>query len=217
MNNKISIIIADDHPIVRNGLRQVIETDARLVVLGEAGDGAEAVALIEELKPEIAVIDVDMPQMDGFQAAREIQKRRLPVKIVFLTIHSEEDLFHSAMDLGANGYILKDSAASEIAGGIKAVAEGKFYVSPAMTSFLIQRRRTSQNFAEQTPASNQLTNTERRVLQMIADYKSSKEIAEELFIHFRTVESHRNNISRKLGLSGHNALLKFALEHKNEL
>lgn len=217
MKNKISIIIADDHPIVRNGLRQVIETDARLVVLGEAGDGAEAVALIEELKPEIAVIDVDMPQMDGFQAAREIQKRRLPVKIVFLTIHSEEDLFHSAMDLGANGYILKDSAASEIAGGIKAVAEGKFYVSPAMTSFLIQRRRTSQNFAEQTPASNQLTNTERRVLQMIADYKSSKEIAEELFIHFRTVESHRNNISRKLGLNGHNALLKFALEHKNEL
>lgn len=217
MNNKITIIIADDHPIVRNGLRQIIETDARLVVLGEASDGAAAIALIEELKPEIAVIDVDMPQMDGFQTAREIQKLRLPVKIVFLTIHSEEDLFHSAMDLGANGYILKDSAVSEIAGGIKAVAEGKFYVSAALTSFLIQRRRTSQTFAEQTPAFNQLTNTERRVLQMIADYRSSKEIAAELFIHFRTVENHRNNICRKLNLNGHNALLKFALEHKNEL
>lgn len=217
MNNKINIIIADDHPIVRKGLRQVIETDARLIVLAEADDGAAAVALIEEFKPEIAVLDVDMPQMDGFAAAREIQKRRLPVKIVFLTIHSEEDLFHAAMDLGANGYILKDSAVFEIVNGIKAVAEGQFFVSPALTSFLIQRRRAAQNFAEQTPAVNHLTVTERRILQLIADYKSSKEIAEELFIHFRTVENHRNNICRKLDLRGHNALLKFALEHKNEL
>ena len=158
-----------------------------------------------------------MPEMDGFQAAREIQKRRLPVKIVFLTIHSEEDLFHSAMDLGANGYILKDSAVFEIVNGIKAVAEGKFYVSASLTSFLITRRQTSQNFAEKTPTFNDLTDTEHRILQKIADYKSSKEIADELFIHFRTVENHRNNICRKLGLSGHNALLKFALEHKNQL
>lgn len=217
MNDKINIIIADDHPIVRKGLRQVIEADLRLNVLAEADDGAAALALIEELKPEIAVLDVDMPRMDGFAAAREIQRRRLPVKIVFLTIHSEEDLFHAAMDLGANGYILKDSAVFEIVNGIKAVSEGRFFVSPALTSFLIQRRRAAQNFSEQTPSINRLTQTERRILQMIADYKSSKEIAEELFIHFRTVENHRNNICRKLDLRGHNALLKFALEHKNEL
>jgi DNA-binding NarL/FixJ family response regulator len=217
VSNKISIIIADDHPIVRKGLRQVIETDSRLSVLAEADDGAAAVALIEELKPQIAVLDVDMPEMDGFAAAREIQKRRLPVKIVFLTIHSEEDLFHAAVDLGANGYILKDSAVFEIVNGIKAVSEEKFYVSPALTSFLIHRRRRAQNFAAATPSINLLTATERRILQLIADYKSSKEIADELFIHFRTVENHRNNICRKLDLRGHNALLKFALEHKNEL
>ncbi len=217
MSNKINIIIADDHPIVRKGLRQVIESDTRLVVLAEASDGAEAVELIEELQPEIALFDVDMPNMDGFQAAREVHKRRLNVKIIFLTIHSEEDLFHAAMDLGANGYLLKDSATIEIINAIKAVAEGKFYVTPSLTAFLIQRRQSSQMFVEQTPTINQLTPTEKRILQMISDYKSSKEIAEELFIHFRTVENHRNNINRKLNLSGHNALLKFALEHKKEL
>jgi DNA-binding NarL/FixJ family response regulator len=217
MNREIRIVIADDHPIVRKGLRQVIESDARLKVVAEADDGAAAISLIEELKPEIAVFDVDMPGTDGFAAAREIQKRRLPVKIVFLTIHSEEDLFHAAMDLGANGYILKDSAVFEIVNGIKAVSEGKYYVSPQLTSFLLNRRNSAQNLAEQTPSINQLTATERRVLQMIADYKSSKEIADELFIHFRTVENHRNNICRKLDLRGHNALLKFALKHKNLL
>src|SRR5687768_3916559 len=108
MNQEIKIIIADDHPIVRKGLSQVIETDTRLKVIGEADNGEAALTLIEELKPEIAVLDVDMPILSGFGAAREIQKRKLQTKIVFLTIHSEEDLFHAAMDLGANGYILKD-------------------------------------------------------------------------------------------------------------
>jgi DNA-binding NarL/FixJ family response regulator len=217
MSDKIRIIIADDHPIVRKGLRQVIEIDAELVVLGEAGNGAEAVALIEELQPEIALVDVDMPQMDGFGAAREIQKRGLPVKIIFLTIHSEEDLFHAAVDLGVNGYLLKDSALSEIVHAIRSVAEGNFYVTPSLTSYLIRRRRQTYDLGEQKPSFNLLTATERRILRMIADHKSSKEIADELFIHFRTVESHRTNISRKMDLRGHHALLKFALQHKNEL
>ena len=217
MSEKINIIIADDHPIVRGGLKQAIESDSNLIVLGEANNGEEAISLIEELSPEIAVLDIDMPQMDGFAAAREIQKRRLAVKIIFLTIHSEEDLFHSAMDLGANGYILKDSVITEIVACIKAVAKGNFYVTPSLTSFLVQRRKTTQNFIEKTPSINLLTETELRILQMISDYKSSKDIAAELFIHFRTVENHRNHICRKLDLHGHNALLKFALEHKNEL
>ena len=217
MSNEIRIIIADDHPIVRKGLRQIIEADLRLKVLAEADDGEAAVALIEELKPEIAVLDVDMPKLDGFGVARELNKRKLTTKIVFLTIHSEEDLFHAAMDLGANGYILKDSAVFEIVNGIKAVAEGKYFVTPSMTSFLIQRRQRIQNFEQKTPNLASLTPTEKRIVQMIADYKSSKEIAAELFVHHRTVENHRTNICQKLDLRGHNALLKFALEHKSEL
>lgn len=217
MSNEISIIIADDHPIVRKGLCQVIEADTRLKVLGEADNGEAAVTLIEELKPEIAVLDVDMPILSGFGVARELQKRRLDTKIVFLTIHSEEDLFHAAMDLGANGYILKDSAAFEIVNGIKAVAEGKYFVTPSLTAFLIQRHQRVQNFAKNTPSLSRLTQTERRIVQMIADYKSNKEIAAELFVHHRTIETHRTNICQKLDLHGHKALLKFALEHKSEL
>lgn len=217
MSNEISIVIADDHPIVRKGLRQIIEADVRLKVLAEADDGEAAVALIEELKPEIAVLDVDMPRLDGFGVARELQKRRIQVKIVFLTIHSEEDLFQAAMDLGVSGYILKDSAIFEIVNGIKAVSEGKYFVTPSLTSFLIGRNRRVQNSEQNTPNLARLTPTERSIVQMIADYKSSKDIAAELFIHYRTVETHRTNICQKLDLHGHNALLKFALEHKSEL
>ncbi len=217
MSNDISIIIADDHPIVRKGLRQIIEADVRLKVLAEAVDGEEAVALIEELKPEIAVLDVDMPKLDGFGVARELQKSKLPTKIVFLTIHSEEDLFHAAMDLGVSGYILKDSAVFEIVNGIKAVSEGKYFVTPSLTSFLIQRWQRAQNFEQNQPKLVRLTPTERRIVQMIADYKSNKEIATKLFIHYRTVETHRTNICQKLDLSGYNALLKFSLEHKLEI
>lgn len=217
MKNQIKIVIADDHPIVRSGLRQAIELDPDLIVVGEANNGEEAVALIEELKPEIVVLDIDMPKMDGFAAAREINQRRLDVKIIFLTIHSVEDLFHSAMDLGASGYILKDSVITEIVTCLKNVADGHCYVTPSLTSFLIQRRKTNLNFVEKTPSINLLTETELRILKLISEYKSSKDIAAELFIHFRTVENHRNNICRKLDLRGHNALLKFALEHKKGL
>jgi DNA-binding NarL/FixJ family response regulator len=217
MSNEISIVIADDHPIVRKGLRQTIEADPRLKVLGEADDGAAAVALIEELKPEIAVLDVDMPRLDGFGVARELKKRKLSVKVVFLTIHSEEDLFHAAMDLGVSGYILKDSAIFEIVNGIKAVSEGKYFVTPSLTSFLIHRRQRAQELEQNEPKVALLTPTERRIVQMIAEYKSNKEIAAELFIHYRTVETHRANICQKLDLHGHKALLKFALEHKSEL
>jgi DNA-binding NarL/FixJ family response regulator len=217
VSREISIIIADDHPIVRKGLREIIEADSRLKVLAEADDGEEAVALVEKLKPEIVVLDVDMPRLDGFGAVRELQKRRLPVKIVFLTIHRKEDIFHAAMDLGVSGYILKDSAIFEIVGGIKAVAAGEYFVTASLTSFLIGRRHRAQNFERNEPSLARLTPTERRILQLIADYKSNKEIAAELFVHYRTIETHRTNICQKLELQGHKALLKFAVENKFEL
>ena len=217
MSREISIIIADDHPIVRKGLREIIEADARLKVLAEADDGEEAVALIEKLKPEIVVLDVDMPRLDGFGAVRELQKRKIPVKIVFLTIHRKEDIFHAAMDLGVRGYILKDSAIFEIVNGIKAVAEGEYFVTASLTSFLIGRRHRAQNLERNEPNLARLTPTERRILQLIADYKSNKEIAAELFVHYRTIETHRTNICQKLELQGHKALLKFAVENKFEL
>jgi len=217
VSREISIIIADDHPIVRKGLREIIEADSRLKVLAEADDGEEAVALVEKLKPEIVVLDVDMPRLDGFGAVRELQKRKIPVKIVFLTIHRKEDILHAAMDLGVSGYILKDSAIFEIVNGIKAVAAGEYFVTASLTSFLIGRRQSAQNLERNEPNLARLTPTERHILQLIADYKSNKEIAAELFVHYRTIETHRTNICHKLELQGHKALLKFAVENKFEL
>jgi DNA-binding NarL/FixJ family response regulator len=217
MENEIRLVIADDHPVVRRGLRETIEGDPNLKVVAEAGDGQAALAQIQELKPAIAVVDMDMPLLDGLGVAREIRKKRLPVEIVFLTIHGEEDLFHAAMDLGSKGYLLKDSALTEIVKALRAVAEGNYYVTPSLTAYLVHRRSRAQTFASEKPRLADLTPTERRVLGMVAEGKSSKSIAEELFIHYRTVENHRTNICQKLGLQGHNALFKFALQHKAEL
>ena len=217
ISHEIRVVIADDHPVVRRGLRQAIEADPRLKVVAETGDGEAALAQIQELKPAIAVVDVDMPRLDGFGVAREIRKKRLPVDIVFLTIHGEEDQFHAAMDHGSKGYQLKDSALTEIVTALRAVAEGNYYVTPSLTAHLLQRRSRAQAFASEQPRLSDLTPTERRILNMVAEGKSSKSIAEELFIHYRTVENHRTNICQKLGLQGHNALFRFALQHKLEL
>jgi DNA-binding NarL/FixJ family response regulator len=211
------ILIADDHPLIRRGLRQVLEAESSFQIVAEAGDGEAALGEIEKLKPTIVVLDVDMPRLDGLGAAREIVRRKLPVDIVFLTIHADEDLFHVAMDLGAKGYILKESALEEIVQGLRAVIAGQFYVSAPLTALLLGRRSRANTLSERHPGLNSLTPAELGILRGILEGKSSKQIGADLFIHFRTVETHRTNICQKLGLRGHNALFKFALEHKSEL
>ena len=131
MDDEVRIVIADDHPVLRHGLVRVIESDPLLKVVAETGDGTAALAQIRALAPRIAVLDADMPKLDGLGVLREIQKRRLPVEVVFLTIHDEEDLFDTAIELGAKGYILKDSALTEIVVGIRTVSTGKHYWSAA--------------------------------------------------------------------------------------
>ena len=215
MSDKIRILIADDHPLMRKGLRLSIEEDPGLKVVAEASDGEMALAFVESLRPNIALLDIEMPKLDGLGVAREIAKRALETKIIFLTFHTNEDLFRSAMDLGSAGYILKDSATEEVVAGVRAVAAGRPYLSSAITAGLLQRREVSGTKSDQFLASK-LTPTERRVMQLIATGKTSKEIGSELSIHYRTVENHRTNITRKLGLEGEgaNALLRFALQNK---
>ena len=217
METEIRIVIADDHPIFRKGLRQVIETDARLKVIGEADDGLMALEQIKGARPEVVVLDVDMPNKDGFEVARAVRDERLPVEMIFLTMHKDERFFKAALDLGVKGYVLKDSAVTEIIGGIKAVAAGQNYISPPLSNYLINRSRRARALVEEKPGLADLTPTERRILTLIAEYKTSREIASELFISPRTVEHHRANISTKLEIHGSHALLKFALENKSEL
>lgn len=217
MTDKTRIIIADDHALIRKGLRQVIESETDYEVVGEAANGVEALRVIEQLTPHIAIIDVNMPEMGGFDLAREASKRKLDVEIIFLTMHKDRSFFNTAMDLGARGYVLKDGALDEIVDAVKSVTRGRPFISAQLSGYLVQRMDRFSLLAKQAPALNDLTPTERRVLKLIADYKTSKEIAEELHIHYRTVENHRTNISSKLGLQGSHALLKFAVEHKSEL
>lgn len=217
MSDKITIVIADDHPIVRQGLRQTIEEDQRLLVVAEAGNGADAVEAVKTYSPQITILDVDMPVMNGFAAARAIREKGLSTEIIFLTMHRDEDMFNEAIDLGAKGFVLKDSALIDIVECIRAVAASEHYASHALTSFLINRSRRAIGLAEKQPSINDLTPTESRVLRLIADGLSTKEIGEQLFVSPRTIEKHRENICQKLGLTGSNALLKFALGHRSEL
>ena len=213
----ITILIADDHPIFRRGLRQIIELESGLNVVGEADDGEAAYEKIRQLGPDVIILDVNMPKVDGFELARMIRDRNLQVAVIFLTMYRDEEMFNEALDLGARGYVLKSSALTDIVDCVRAVASGQHYISPALSSFLLNRRDRSTSFARSKPSIRDLTPTELRILRLIAESKTSKEIAAELFISYRTVENHRANICQKLDLHGSNALVKFALEHKSAI
>ena len=215
MSDEITIVIADDHPMFRRGLRQSLEECPDFRILSEAGDGKTVLQLIEELRPSVAILDISMPVMDGFAVAREVKKANYQTRLVFLTGHQEETLFEEAMQLGVKGYLLKESSLSEIVSCVKAVVADQHYTSPALTSYLIGLTRPGRG--KTAPGLADLTPTELRVLKLISEYKTSREIADELFISYHTVETHRRNICDKLDLHGSHALMKFALAHAREL
>jgi DNA-binding NarL/FixJ family response regulator len=213
MPNEISIVLADDHPVVRKGLKLSIEEDSRLKIVAEAGDGETALTLIKELIPQLAILDIDMPKLSGLEVARQVVKSGLATKIIFLSFHRDEDFFREAMETGGKGYLLKDSATEEIVTAVHTVAGGQIFMSSAITLQLLRGNAASQKKDDDSPIQD-LTPSERRILLLIADGLSSKEIGNELSIHYRTVENHRTNICRKLGIEGANALLRFAVQHK---
>jgi DNA-binding NarL/FixJ family response regulator len=217
MNSNVTLVIADDHPIFRKGLKEVIESREQFCVVGEAENGEAALRQIISCKPSITILDIEMPVMDGFAVARAIQDERLPVDVVFLTMHNDEDLFNTAMDIGAKGYLLKENAAQDILDCIRMVADGKYYISPLLSLYLINRNERTKSFLQKHPSLIFVTPTERKVLRLIAESKTSKEIAEDLFISAKTVENHRANIAKKLNLHGSHQLLTFAIENKSFL
>ncbi|MEP7337097.1 MAG: response regulator transcription factor [Acidobacteriota bacterium] len=217
MQTEIRIVIADDHPIFRRGLRNLIESDPRLKIVGEAEDGETALQQIRASRPQLAILDVAMPGKDGFEVIRAVREEGLGTTVIFLTMHQDERFFNAAMDRGAKGYVLKDGAVNDILASIKAVAAGQNFISPVLSTYLLNRNARTASLVARKPSLNNLTETERRVLQWIAANQTSKEIAEALHISIRTVEKHRANICQKLELRGSHALLSFALEHKSEL
>jgi DNA-binding NarL/FixJ family response regulator len=213
VEGEVRVFIADDHDVVRKGLRCGVEDDPGMKVIGEAGDGESALAMIVKMRPDVAVLDINMPKLDGLGVARELRKQGLEINIVFLTLHADEDLFRAAIELGCRGYLLKDSATQEIVASLRAAVAGQMYISSALASKLVRGDRQAPVHLKGAISGN-LTPTERSILRLIAEGKSSKEIGEELSIHYRTVENHRTNICRKLGIEGANALLRYALQNK---
>ncbi len=215
MGNEINIVIADDHPIFRNGLRQIIDTEKNIKIIGEADNGQKALDLIKELKPDIAILDIDMPKLTGLDVLKNLKENY--TKVIFLTMYAEEDIFDEAMNLGIKGYVLKDSAVNDIIECISTVNEDNYYISPSVSNFLVNRRKKLNQLRNNNPNLYKLTMAEKKVLKYISENKTSKEIADVLFLSSRTIENHRTNICNKLNLKGSHSLIKFAIENKARL
>jgi DNA-binding NarL/FixJ family response regulator len=213
MHAPITILLADDHPVVRRGLKATIAEDSQLSVVAEAGSGDEALRLILALQPEVAILDIDMPGANGLHIAREIASQSAGTRVIFMTLHADEDLMRAAMEAGGKGYLLKGSEMDEVSAAVHAVCAGRTYIGSSMAAVLLKQDSLSGTAVN----LKVLTATEKKVLRLIADGLSSKEIGDQLSIHYRTVENHRTNMCRKLNLEGANALARFALQHRSTL
>ena len=211
------VLIADDHPVVRRGLRVVLEEDETLEVVAEVADGGEAWRQIQALKPQVALLDFTMPKLNGLEVARKMKEAKLPVASVLMTMHKEEDLFNEAIDAGVLGFVLKENATDELLQAVRAAVAGCYFVSQAIAHFLLRRHQRGQELAEHKPGLKDLSLAERQILRMVADGRTSKEIAEGLRLSPRTVDNHRFHIAAKLDLHGTHSLVKFAYENKSKL
>lgn len=215
LQNKVRISIADDHPVFRQGLREIIEDEGNVEIVSEADNGLDALRQILESRPDIAILDIEMPEMTGLEVLKKLNEGGSKSKIVFLTVYADEDLFDEGMELGMTGYMLKDSAISEMNECIYKVSKGDYFISPKMSDILMKRKK---KLREGEPEFLRLlTPSEIQILKMVSTGTTTRSIAEELGISFKTVENHRTNISNKLNLKGANSLLQFAISNKDKL
>jgi two-component system response regulator NreC len=204
----IKVLIADDHAIVRAGLRTLIESDPDLELVGEAAGGYEAIELIDKSKPDILVLDISMPDMDGIAVTKMLKSMSKDVRILILTIHEDKALLREAIKSGASGYILKNAAEKELISAIKIVMRGDMYIEPSMVIALVDNLRKSDKAVKDSVEA--LTSRETEVLKLIVLGYTNRQVGEELNISVRTVEGHRSNLSDKLGLKSRVELVRYA-------
>ena len=214
MNGLTTVVIADDHVLFRQGLRSVLERAGDLAICGEAAEGDAALALIAEEKPTVAILDIRMPGLDGLEVARRAVAASPATGLVILSMHDDEELLDEALTIGIRGYVLKDDAVAEVVSCVRTVAAGGTFVSPRLTRVLLAQRTARQHDGQ---VVDRLTRTERQVLQLLAEGRSSRQIAETMCVSVRTAESHRYHICQKLGISGTHALIRFAARNRDIL
>lgn len=209
----VSVLLAEDHTIVRQGLAKLLEAEPRIQVIGEARNGREAITKVEELKPDVVIMDIAMPLLNGIEATRQIKKKRPQTKVIILSMHSHDRFISELFTLGASGYLLKDSSGPDIIHAIESAVEGDTYLSPSISRKVIEDyvslKKTKSSREE---LYSKLSNREREVFQMIAEGRSTKEIAEILFVSVSTVKSHRANIMEKLEIDNLSQLIHFAID-----
>lgn len=211
--DKIRLVLADDHTLLRDGIRALLDDQPDMAVVGEAEDGRQAVQSTHELRPEIVLMDIAMPLLNGLEATRQIKRDHPEIHVLVLTMHENEEYIHEVLAAGASGYVLKHAAASELVAAIRAVHRGEAVLSPAITRVVIQDYLRSEA-AQPVIASNELTPREREVLQLIAEGHTSKEIAEMLCLSVKTVQAHRTSLMQKLDLHDRGDLIKYAIQKK---
>jgi DNA-binding NarL/FixJ family response regulator len=206
------ILLADDHAILREGLRAVLEREADLKVVGEAGDGREAVAMANQLCPDVVVMDVGMPGLNGVEATRQLRTQAPEVKVIALSAYADKQFVLAMLEAGARGYVVKASGSDEVLRAVRAVIQGRKYLCPEAAKAVVDGY-VGKLQPDQKAAHTVLTKREREVLQLVAEGKSSKAIGEELKISFHTVEIHRRNLMQKLSLHTTAELTKYAVRH----
>ena len=212
MKTKQRIVIAEDHTILREGLRALLSTDSQFEVVGEAGDGREAIRVAARLAPDLLLIDLSMPRMDGIAAIKAVKKQQPEVKIVALTVHKTEEYIWAALEAGADGYVLKDATHNELVLALRSVLAGKPYLSPGVSQNVITGYLQGKQ-GEPTPTPwDSLSQREREVLKLIAEGNKNREIADFLCVSIKTVEKHRSNVMKKLDLHNAAGLTAFAMQ-----
>lgn len=213
MTNRINILIADDHSLIRQGLKQILELETDMAVIAQASNGREAVQLARTCKPDIILMDINMPNTNGLQAIKEIKQEKLESKIIVLTIHEDREYLFKTLQMGAEGYVLKDAEPSVLIEAIRNVYSGQSYIQPNMTSELVKEfNRITLNEKEKHDG-NHLTTREIEVLELIAEGMINKEIAKRLYISEKTVKNHVSNIFRKLNVTDRTQAAIYAFKH----
>jgi len=209
---KKRIVIAEDHTILRAGLRALLAAQEDVEVIAEAGDGREAVRITDKHVPDLLLIDLSMPKLNGMEAIREIKNRHPQIKVIVLTVHKNDEYIVASLDAGADGYILKDASQNELVLAIEYVMNGKVFLSPGISDKVVSGYLEQQKGKKKTTLLDILTRRELEILKMIAEGHKNKDIAAQLFISLKTVEKHRSNLMQKLDLRNTAALTAYAID-----